>query len=117
MQMANGLDWWSYLSPLLAGGALLALSFSLNESLGWGCLALAATTIAFMLALRLETAGREISQKLWLAEPKGMIWLVLPFAVIGMWASGLAVLAGYAAASFFWVQRQVHRPISTSKPD
>jgi hypothetical protein len=46
-----------------------------------------------------------------------MIWLLLPFAVTGMWIPGLAMLAGYAAASFFWVQRQVHRVISAPQAD
>lgn len=117
MQMARGLDWWAYLSPILAAGALLALALTLGESRGWGCLALAASTIAFMLALRLEMADQQVVRKLWLAEPKGMTWLFLPFAVTGQWAAGLALLASYAAASFFWVQRQVHRPIPVQEPD
>ena len=43
------------------------------------------------------------------AERKGMSWLMLPFAVTGAWASGLGLLAAYAAGSFFWAQREVHR--------
>jgi hypothetical protein len=37
-----------------------------------------------------------------------MTWLILPFALIGMWLAGLFALFAYAAGSFFWAQRAVH---------
>ena len=45
-----------------------------------------------------------------------MTWLMLPFAVFGLWHAGLAFLFAYAAASFFWAQREVHsrRPTAGS---
>ena len=95
--------------PWLSAGALGALGYSLTEPSGWGCLALAATTIAFLIALNLETRGRRLAERLFFAERKGMSWLMLPFAVTGAWASGLGLLAAYAAGSFFWAQREVHR--------
>jgi hypothetical protein len=103
--------------PWLAGGALAALSYSLSAERGWGCLALAAGTLAFLAALHFETRGRRLPERLFFAERKGMSWLLLPFAVTGAWISGLAALAAYAAGSFFWAQREVHRPQSAERED
>lgn len=96
--------------PWLSAGALGALAWSLSETRGWGSIAVAATTIAFLVALRLETKGRRLPERTFFAERKGMSWLMLPFAATGAWISGLAALAAYAAGSFFWAQREVHRP-------
>jgi hypothetical protein len=110
-------DWWSYALPIVSGMALAALGYALTAERGWGCLALVAATAAFLIALRGELPGRDIPGKIWLSEPKGMTWLLLPFAVTGRWVTGLAALACYAAGSFFWAQRQAHRPISAAQPD
>ena len=117
MQDSVAESWWAHLLPMLAAAALLALGFVLVESRGWGCVVLAATTIAFLAALRTETRGREIPGGLWLAERKGMSWLMLPFAAAGLWGTGLAALALYAAGSFFWAQRHVHRLLPTPPSD
>ncbi|WP_315722774.1 hypothetical protein [Sphingosinicella rhizophila] len=116
MRIANGPSWWSYLSPLLAAASLLTLSIALMGREGWGCLALAATTLAFLVALKLEIKGRDFEPRLWLAEPKGMVWMLLPFAVTGGWRAGLAALAIYAAGSFFWVQSKVRQTPAAAKP-
>ncbi len=108
MQDGAGQSWWAYLLPMLSAAALLALAFTLAERNGWGCVALAGTAIAFVIALRVETAGRVLAGAVWLAESKSMAWLMLPFAAAGLWAAGLAALALYAASSFFWAQRQAH---------
>lgn len=109
LQDGEGPSWWSYVLPALSGAALLALSYMLAETRGWGCIVVAVATIAFGVALHLETEGREVPGRLWLAERKGMAWLMLPFAAAGLWGTGLGVLAVYAAGSFFWAQRQAHR--------
>jgi len=109
LQDGEGPSWWSYLLPALSGAALLALGYMLAEGRGWGCIVVAAATIAFGVALHLETEGRELPGRLWLAERKGMSWLMLPFAAAGLWGTGLGVLALYAAGSFYWAQRQMHR--------
>lgn len=101
--------WWRRLMPALAAAALLALAHSVSAERGWGCLVLAAATLAFLAALRVERGDAEVAGRLFLAERKGMSWLIAPFALAGLWATGLGALAAYAAASFFWVQRQVHR--------
>jgi hypothetical protein len=109
MQDRDPESWWAHLLPALSGGALLALAFGLADTRGWGCIALAASTIAFIVALRGETGGAEVPGSQWLAERKGMTWLLLPFAATGLWGTGLTALAIYAATSFFWAQRHVHR--------
>jgi len=110
LQGRRGATWWGALLPALSAGTLLLLASALAGTRGWGCIALAGTIVAFALALRIEAAGRDIPGKVWLAEPKGMTWLMLPFAVANLWGTGLTMLAAYAGASFFWAQRHVHAP-------
>jgi hypothetical protein len=112
MQRSGASDWWTYTLPLVAGMALAALGYSLAETRGWGCIALVAAIVAFMVALYGETEGQEVRGHHWLAEPKGMVWLMLPFALAGNWIAGLGTLAAYAGGSFFWAQRQIHRRLS-----
>jgi hypothetical protein len=107
-------SWWSYLLPLTAGIALVALSYSLGTMFGWGCLVLAAAILAFLGALRIEVGDRQVDGMIFLAERKGLIWLMLPFALTGSWLAGLFAMALYAAGSFFWAQHHVHRRISPS---
>jgi len=45
---------------------------------------------------------------MFLAERKGMAWLIVPFAAFGYWQWGLGALLAYAAGSFFWAQREAH---------
>jgi hypothetical protein len=117
MQESDADSWPSHLMPALSAAALAALAFALSDTRGWGCVALAATTIAFVLALRNETAGHEVPGSHWFAERKGMAWLLLPFALFGLWGTGLTALAAYAAGSFFWAQREVHRPAPPPSAD
>lgn len=110
MQPGGAGGWWHALLPVLAGAALLALGFARAEPDGWGAVALAVATIAFLLALQLETEHRRIRGEAFLAERRGMAWLLVPFALLGQWTAGIAFLFAYAAASFFWAQREVHEP-------
>ena len=109
LQDGEGPSWWSYILPSLSGAALLALGYTLAETRGWGCIVIGVAIIAFGVALHLETEGRDVPGRVWLAERKGMAWMMLPFAAAGLWGTGLGVLGVYAAASFFWAQRQMHR--------
>ncbi|HEX8448191.1 MAG TPA: hypothetical protein VF652_01250 [Allosphingosinicella sp.] len=117
LQGTKGPSWWGTLLPAVSAGVLLILAHSLSEARGWGCVALAGTVIAFSVALRIEAEGRELPGRLWLAERKGMTWLMLPFAILGWWATGLAVLAFYAGASFFWAQHHAHAPAPAPPQD
>ena len=92
----------------LMGAALLALGASLGRSYGWGAVLLAAATLLFMLAGRFEVEGRKPRGLVFLAERKGMTWLMLPFALAGLWLAGLFALFAYSVASFFWTQRAIH---------
>jgi hypothetical protein len=118
MQDSGRDSWWSHLILAFAAAALLTLSFALGErGNGWGCVALAAGIIAFLLALRFEIEGRQVDGQIFLAERKGMTWLFLPFAAAGFWVTGLAVLFAYAAGSFFWAQRCVHGALEAQVQD
>ena len=108
MQDDIGRSWWSLLLPALSGAALVTLAYALAPAHGWGMLLLAVTTLAFLIALGIETEGRRLRGDLFLADRKGMVWLMLPFAVFDAWQAGLAALFAYAAGSFFWAQRQAH---------
>lgn len=118
VELSGGPSWWTHLLPVLAAAALLTLAWTLATSNGWGCLALAAAAIAFVVAARVEAAGYRPRGALLLAERKGMTWLLLPFAVTGQWVAGLLALTAYAAGSFFWIQRQIHGPApAAAAPD
>lgn len=109
LQAERAPGWWHQLMPAAGAAALLALGYNLSLVSGWGCILLAATVTVFLFALDRETGTREIEGREWLAERKGMTWLMLPFAATGYWLAGLAVLVLYAGGSFFWAQREVHR--------
>lgn len=109
--------WLRRLAPFVSAAALLALGIALMPLNGWGSLALALTAIAFVVALAGEGPTQLIRGGPFLAEPKGMGWLMLPFAAAGQWAAGLGALAAYAAASFFWAQKQVHARQGFAKKD
>jgi len=110
LRMQDGVrqSWWSYLVQLFGGAALVVLAYGLAAVHGWGMVLLAFTILAFLVALEIETEGRRVRGALFLAERKGMTWLMLPFAAFGYWQAGLAVLFAYAAGSFFWAQREAH---------
>jgi len=114
LRMQDGVrqSWWAYLIPLFAGAAMVLLAYGLAAAQGWGMILLAFTILAFLAALALETEGRRVRGALFLAERKGMTWLMLPFAAFGLWHVGLAVLFAYAAASFFWAQREAHAALA-----
>jgi hypothetical protein len=117
MQEEASASWWDHLLPILAAGALLALAFTLAPIRGWGCIALAGSAIAFLVALGVEAEGRDVPGRVWLSERKGMTWLLLPFAAAGLWGTGLTVLLLYAAGSFFWAQRYAHAAVPAASED
>jgi hypothetical protein len=101
-------SWWSHLLPALAAAGLLALGLSLGQFQGWGSMLLAAAILLFLLAQRFEIEDEAPRGLIFLAERKGLIWLMLPFALAGYWLAGLFAMFAYAVASFFWAQRAVH---------
>jgi hypothetical protein len=117
LQGSRGPSWWGAVLPAIAAGVLLILASELAATRGWGCVALAGTIVAFTVALRIEAAGREVPGSAWFAERKGMTWLMLPFAAANLWGVGLAALAFYAGASFFWAQRHAHAAVPAPSQD
>jgi hypothetical protein len=103
-------SWWCQLLPMLAGGALIALSYSLALVHGWGMLLLGSMTPAFLFALGVETEGRKAVSRFLHADRRALTWLMLPFALFGAWHAGVAALFAYAAASFFGAQQMAHHP-------
>ena len=92
-----------------AGLALLALGwFETNHGSGWGALMAALGAGAFAEAAQVERCGRTVPGGQWHFSRRSAIWLALPFAVGGWWSAYLALLAVYAATSFFIVQHFRH---------
>jgi hypothetical protein len=93
-----------------AGLALLALGWwSTNHGSSWGALFAAWAACAFAEAMRIEKAGADLPPQPWLFSRRNAIFLALPFAAAGWWVPYLAVVAGYAAVSFFVVQHFRHK--------
>ena len=99
-----------------AGLALLALGwFGARHGGGWGAMLAAITVCAFAEAARIERGGGPVPLGNWLFSRRSAIVLAVPFALAGAWASYLASMALYAAASFFLVQHVRHR--DSRQPD
>jgi hypothetical protein len=95
-----------------AGGlALLGLGwFEARHGGGWGAMVSALAAAAFAEAKRLEGLGRPPPPfETWLFGWRPAVLSALPFAVLGWWSAIPALLALYAAASFFLVQHWIHR--------
>jgi hypothetical protein len=93
-----------------AGLALAALGwFQARHGGGWGAMASALSAAAFAEAARIERANRQVPGGEWLFSRRSAIWLAIPFAIGRWWNLYLALLAVYAAASFFIVQHLRHR--------
>ena len=92
-----------------AGLALLALAwFEANHGSGWGAMMAALAAVAFAEAGRIERSGRSLPAREWHFSRRNAAWLALPFAVGGWWSAYLAVIALYAATSFFIAQHLRH---------
>ncbi len=119
LRMESGIrqSWWAYHIPLFTADAFIILSYRLMPVYGWGVVLLPFVTLAFLHALSVETEQHKVPGAVLLAERRGMIWLLVPFAVFGLWPAGFIVLCAYAAASFFWAQQQVHSRHGTPGTD
>lgn len=101
---------WTQLRSSVAGATLVALGWNLRE-FGWGTIALAAATVALVVAFteHQRWIGRPSRRPLWLAETDTLTWLILPFGLAGWWSAGLAAQAALAFASLLAVQRLTKR--------
>lgn len=92
-----------------AGLALIALGwFESRHGGGWGAMVAAIAAAAFGDAGRIERRGRDLPGGQWHFARRNAIWLALPLAVGGWWNLYLALVATYAATSFFIVQHFRH---------
>jgi hypothetical protein len=100
-----------------AGGiALLAIGlWETRHGTGWGSLVTAAAACAFAEAMRLEKAAMPPGGELWLFSRRNAIFLAIPFALAGIWTAYLIATLGYAAVSFFVVQRVRHLPAELTR--
>jgi hypothetical protein len=93
-----------------AGLALIGLGwFEARHGGGWGAMVAALAAAAFAEAMRIERRSTEPPGKLYLFSRRTAIWAAIPFALGGWWNLYLALLAVYAAASFFLAQHVHHR--------
>lgn len=89
------------------GIAVLGLGWWLMQAAGqWGWLLVAALLVGEMAAL---AVGRRILAWLgggddpeWAATPAALTWTMLPFAIAGAWAWGLAAITAYACVTLGW---------------
>jgi len=96
-----------------SGLALLAIGlWEMRHGTGWGALVTAAAACGFAEAARVEKGAMPPGGDLWLFSRRNAIALAIPFAVGGVWTAYLLCLLGYAAISFFIVQRVRHGPTS-----
>ena len=92
-----------------AGLALLALGwFEMRHGAGWGAMMAALSATAFAEAGRIERGARELPGGQWHFARRNAIWLALPLAIGGWWNLYLALVATYAATSFFIAQHFRH---------
>lgn len=93
-----------------SGLALLSLGwFEARHGGGWGAMVAAMSAVAFAEAMRTERSRVDPPFAVALFSRRGAIWLAIPFAIGGWWNAYLAVIALYAAASFFVAQHMHHR--------
>ena len=93
-----------------AGLALLALGwFVSRHGGGWGALVAAASAAAFAEAMRIERQGIDPPGAHWHFSRRAGIVAAIPLAILGWWNVLLALLAVYAATSFFLAQHCRHR--------
>ena len=97
--------------------ALLALGwFEMRHGAGWGAMLAALAATSFAEAGRIEKAGKEIPGGQWHFTRRNAIWLAAPLAVGGWWNLYLALLATYAATSFFIIQHFRHSVEPANSP-
>jgi hypothetical protein len=93
-----------------AGLALLGLGwFEARHGAGWGAMVAALAAAAFAEAMRIERRSTKPPGAVYLFSRRAAIWAAIPFALGGWWNLYLAIIALYAATSFFLAQHVHHR--------
>ena len=68
----------------------------------------ALAAVGFAEAGRIERSGLALPAGEWQFSRRNAIWLAIPFAIGGWWSLYLALVALYAATSFFIAQHFRH---------
>lgn len=98
---------WTMVRDGLSAAALLALAWHVGWTIvDWGPLAAALGTLASLAATATHRRwiGRPARRPLWFAETDNLIWLLVPFALVGWWGLGLAAQAALAFATLLKTQ-------------
>ena len=105
---AEAVDWRQVIAAL----ALIALAWRRAvDGDGWGMIAVTLTIIAFFVAIadHCRFIGAPPKRPIWLAGLDDAIWLMLPFALFGIWSVGMGAIALQAFASLLMLQRLTAR--------
>ncbi|WCT75341.1 hypothetical protein PQ455_09025 [Sphingomonas naphthae] len=107
----RGRRWFEVARGLFAVLALVALTIGLARGGQWGWWLLGLLVPAGMGALAsaraiLARLGERASPP-WCASLDGLLWVALPFGIVGLWGGGLGAMAAYALGSFGWAQRRI----------
>jgi len=94
---------------LAAGGLTRLLARDTGQ---WGWWLTGGVLLASLIGLWIERRAGAARPPIWLASVDTLIWLMLPFAMIGHWDWGLAAITAYAAGSFGWVEGRKLQDIS-----
>ena len=110
LRMQSGIrqSWWAYLVPLFAGAACVILAYGLMPAYGWGMVLLAFVTLAFLDALAVETEGQRVPGARPPRRAQGHDLADPALRRVRALAGRPRLPVAYAAASFFWAQRQAH---------
>lgn len=103
---------WTMARDGLSAAALLALAWHVGwTNVDWGPLAAAIGTLASLgaTATHRRWIGRPARRPLWFAETDNLIWLLVPFALLGWWGLGLAAQAALAFATLIKTQQLTGR--------
>ena len=107
--------WIAQARLVAAGAALIGLGIRRGDDDQWGWALLAVTVIGAMVALAgAWRTARQLDNRAampLMATGDGLIWMFIPFGLLGLWGTGLAAAALYAATSFAVAQRLVHDAI------
>jgi hypothetical protein len=100
--------------PAGLGIGAVGLGWALAQTSGqWGWWLIASIVLAsfagLMVQRRVLAWAGEPGEPRWLARASDMPWLLVPFALAGLWGTGFCTVAAYAAGSLGWAMRRLLR--------
>lgn len=111
LEASRGGPRWRRIRLTAMAAGLLLYAARLSGQPGWEPLLMAATTLAFLFALRGEARVTRLRPEIWSARPQPMLWAATPFVLTGYGRWTVAGLALWSAVSFFRLQwRALRKP-------